>query len=171
MKKNTYILETSRLGLREITEDDAELAYQLNLDEEVIRYTGDEPFGSVDETRSFLQKYDHYRTYGFGRWGVIRKEDGAFLGWCGLKYTPGLDEYDLGFRFFRKYWKQGYATEAAKACLHAGFDRFRMPRIVGRVMPANLNSVNVLNRLGFRFFNRELDDGCEWDIYEIFPGR
>jgi len=75
-----FRLETERLYLREITADDAQLAYELNLDEEVIRYTGDGPFESVEEARDFLSKYDHYQKYGFGRWGVIRKSDNEFLG-------------------------------------------------------------------------------------------
>ena len=44
----------------------------------------------------------HYEKYDFGRWAVIDKENDAFLGWCGLKFTPELAEYDIGFRFFKK---------------------------------------------------------------------
>ena len=85
MNATHYILETPRLGLREITTADAEQAYLLNLDPEVIKYTGDEPFSSIEAARAFLEKYDHYKKYGFGRWAVIRKEDRSLLGWCGLK--------------------------------------------------------------------------------------
>jgi [ribosomal protein S5]-alanine N-acetyltransferase len=95
------IAETTRLYLREMTAADAENAYLLNLDPDVIRYTGDDPFESIEAARTFLEQYDHYQKYGFGRWAVIRKTDDAFLGWCGLKYTKDLDEYDLGFRFLK----------------------------------------------------------------------
>lgn len=73
------ILETNRLFLREITPDDAETAYLLNLDPEVIKYTGDEPFTSIEEARKFLENYDHYRKYGFGRWAVINKSTEEFF--------------------------------------------------------------------------------------------
>jgi ribosomal-protein-alanine N-acetyltransferase len=161
--------ETERLVLREISPDDAEQAYLLNLDPEVIRYTGDAPFESVEAARRFLEQYDHYRRYGFGRWGVIRKSDGAFLGWCGLKYSPEHDEYDIGFRFFKTHWNQGYATEAATACLALGFGRFAMPRIVGRAMAANTASIRVLEKIGLNYASRYLSEGQSWMLYEAFP--
>src|SRR5437868_543478 len=112
-----FITETPRLHLREITVDDAKNAYELNLDPEVIKYTGDGPFSSIEDARDFLSKYDHYKKYGFGRWAVINKTDNDFLGWCGLKYTEEKNEFDVGFRFFKKHWNKGYATESAKACI------------------------------------------------------
>lgn len=145
------ILETARLLLREMTSDDATQAYLLNLDPEVIQYTGDSAFASIDEARQFLEQYDHYRRYGFGRWGVIRKSDGAFLGWCGLKYTVELDEFDVGYRFFKRFWNFGYATEAARACLEVGFTRYDMPVIVGRAMAENQASIRVLEKIGLTF--------------------
>ena len=87
------ILETERLYLREMETDDAENAYRLNLDWENIKYTGDKPFESIQEAKEFLLNYSHYKNYGFGRWAVIEKYSNEFLGWCGLKYTPELDEY------------------------------------------------------------------------------
>ena len=73
------ILETERLFLREITVNDAETAYLLNLDTDVIKYTGDKSFDSIESARQFLTSYDHYKKYGFGRWAVIRKQDSEFL--------------------------------------------------------------------------------------------
>lgn len=75
----TKILETPRLYLREMTPEDAESAYLLNLDPEVICYTGDDPFESIEEAREFLGKYESYKNYGFGRWGVILKETDEYL--------------------------------------------------------------------------------------------
>ena len=161
--------ETERLILREITPDDAEQTYLLNLDPEVVQYTGDDSFESVEAARHFLKQYDHYRRYGFGRWGVIRKSDGAFLGWCGLKYSAERDEYDIGFRFFKKYWNQGYATEAAMACLEMGFGHFAMPRIVGRAMVANTASIRVLEKVGLKYVGPCPFEGDNWVLYEAFP--
>ena len=159
------VLETPRLILREITVEDAKVAYELNLDPEVIQYTGDEPFKSIEEARNFLEGYDHYKKYGFGRWAVINKSDNEFLGWCGLKYTPFLDEYDIGFRFFKKHWNKGYATEAALACLEAGFTKFEMKMIVGRAMPENKASINVLKKIGLEFWKEKVSEGKVEMIY------
>lgn len=157
--------ETDRLLLREFSVDDAAHMYALNLDPEVIRYTGDGPFDSVESAKNFLENYDHYKQYGFGRWAVIRKSDSEWLGWCGLKYTESRDEHDIGFRFFKKYWGMGYATEAARKCLEVGFHEFDMPFIVGRAMKANLGSVRVLEKIGMAWW-RDFDfEGEEGVIY------
>lgn len=158
---------TGRLLLRELTPDDAQSFYELNLDPDVLRYTGDTPFKNVSDARVFLINYDQYKKYGFGRWAVIRKEDDAFLGWCGLKYSEETKEYDLGFRFFKKYWGNGYATEAAIACASLGFSTFNIPKIIGRAMKANSASIRVLEKAGFTF-NAFFDfDGEDGVIYKI----
>lgn len=161
------ILETQRLYLREMQPSDAENAYLLNLDPEVIQYTGDDAFESVEAARSFLEAYLSYHLYGFGRWAVIRKEDDAFLGWCGLKYLPEEDQYDIGYRFMQKYWNQGYATEAALPCLALGFEKFGMQTIVGRARKENLASIKVLEKIGLSFVEDYEEDGESWVLYEI----
>ena len=150
------ILQTQRLFLREFSPDDDQHFYNLNYDPEVIKYTGDRAFRTVQEARSFLENYDQYRKFGFGRWAVIDKKEHGFLGWCGLKYDASLDETDIGFRFAKKHWNQGFATEAAKACLAYGFDKCNLKIIVGRAVKENTASVKVLEKLGMEF-DRELD--------------
>lgn len=159
------IIETPRLFLREMTPDDAENAYMLNLDPEVLRYTGDDPFEGVEEARKFLENYESYQKYGFGRWAMILKETGEYLGWCGLKYTPELDEFDIGYRLMKKFWGKGYATEAAEACLDLGFNQFGMETIVGRAMPENGASVRVLEKIGLTYLKNRMTNGTEEVVY------
>lgn len=161
------ILETNRLYLREMTPDDAEQAYLLNLDPEVVKYTGDVAFKSIDEAKTFLENYNHFKKYGFGRWAVIDKTNDDYLGWCGLKYSEDLDEFDIGFRFFKRHWNKGFATESAKACIEIGFDKFGMKTIVGRAMKANIGSIKVLEKIGLRFDKTFDFDGQEGLVYKI----
>lgn len=167
-QKTMYmVLETERLYLREMNPEDAEFFYLLNLDPEVVRYTGDEPVASVADAIRFLEKYDQYTRYGFGRWAVIRKEDDEFLGWCGLKYSPELDEVDVGFRFFKKYWNRGYATESARACVEWGMDQLEVDEIVGRAMKENTASIRVLEKIGLTYdsdFDFDLHSGVRYKI-------
>jgi ribosomal-protein-alanine N-acetyltransferase len=161
------IIETNRCYLRELSVVDAQHFYDLNADAEVIKYTGDKAFGNVSEAKSFLENYNQYELYGYGRWAVIKKSDNEFLGWCGLKYSPDLDEVDLGFRFFRKHWNQGYATETAKACIDYGFNHLQLTKIVGRAMEANIGSIKVLEKAGLTFvgkFDFDLHDGILYQI-------
>ncbi|WP_284652430.1 GNAT family N-acetyltransferase [Flavobacterium terrisoli] len=161
------IIETERCYLRELSVGDAQHFYDLNADPEVIKFTGDKAFSTVAEARSFLENYSQYEQYGYGRWMVIDKKSDAFLGWCGLKYSPDLDEVDLGFRFFRKYWTQGYATETAKACIDYGFNQLQLSKIVGRAMELNVGSIKVLEKIGMTFvgkFEFHLHDGVLYQI-------
>lgn len=145
------IAETERLYLREMTAADAKSAYELNLDPEVIQYTGDVAFESIKEAERFLINYDHYRKYGFGRWAVIQKSNKEFLGWCGLKFHEDSNEFDLGYRFFKKHWGKGFATEASKACLELGFKKFNMPEIYAEAMKTNPASIKVMEKIGMHF--------------------
>jgi [ribosomal protein S5]-alanine N-acetyltransferase len=142
------ILKTSRFILREFITSDASEFYLLNLDPDVIRYTGDKSFKDINEATQFLHHYDHYKKYGFGRWAVIDKIRDKFTGWCGLKYTPEVDEIDIGFRFYKMYWNNGYATETAKASIDYGFNELGLSKIVGRVMKENSASIKVLEKIG-----------------------
>lgn len=159
------ILTTKRLKLRQLTPADAENFYLLNADPEVIRYTGNDAFATIEAAKQFLEGYDHYEKYGFGRWAVIRKEDNEFLGWCGLKYTPETDEYDIGFRFFKKYWNWGYATEAAKACLDYGLNNLKIKTIIGRAIKSNTASVKVLEKIGMTYWKPMDFHGDEGVVY------
>lgn len=161
------LIETERLYLREMNLDDAENAYLLNLDPDVIKYTGDNAFESIEAAKQFLKQYEHYSKYGFGRWAVINKTNGEFLGWCGLKYTPENDEYDIGYRFFKKHWNKGYATEAAKACIKIGFERFNMKEIVGRAMKENLASIKVLQKTGLQYWKEYEEGNDKGVVYKI----
>ncbi|MEL6256321.1 MAG: GNAT family N-acetyltransferase [Bacteroidota bacterium] len=154
--KEDIILETPRLLLREFLLSDAQDMYELNRDIEVVQYTGDHSFESLEAAEEFLRNYDPYSKTGMGRWLVIRKSDHACLGWCGLKWHEG-DWIDLGYRFFKKYWNQGYASESSTYCLKYGFTKLKLDEIFATVMPENKASVRVLEKLGFRFL-REINE-------------
>jgi [ribosomal protein S5]-alanine N-acetyltransferase len=161
------ILETDRLFLREFSILDAQHLFDLNLDPEVIQFTGDKAFNSVKEAEFFIKNYDHYQKYVYGRWAVILKSDSQFLGWCGLKYSPKIDEVDIGFRFNKRSWNQGFATETAKVCLEYGFQKLNLKEIVGRAMKENLSSIRVLEKSGLIFQKSFNFVGNEGVIYKV----
>ncbi|GEM_PF-206240 len=148
MKK---ITETNRLFLRELHPDDAEDFYRLNLNPNVIKYTGNAAFESINEARKFLEDYEDYKRNGYGRWAVMVKESAQFVGWCGLKYDEMENETDIGFRFFEEEWNKGYATESAQACLAYGFETLHLKQIVGRAMKENTASIHVLEKIGLAY--------------------
>lgn len=164
------IITTDRLILREITLEDAQRIFDLNADPEVVRYTSDPAFKNVDEVRELIKNniQYQYRTYGIGRWAVIEKETGLFTGWCGLKFREGQEEIDLGYRFMKKFWGKGYATEAGKACLDFGFNIKKLERIIGCAMRDNVASIHVLKKCGMTFCRVDLLHGHDAIVYEVF---
>ena len=145
------ILTTDRLELREFRPADAKSLYDLNLDPEVVRFTGDVPFSDIREAATFIGYYDDYRKNGYGRWAMVEKETGKFIGWCGLKFHEDSRETDIGFRLFAEQWNKGFATEAARACLDYGFNALKLPSVIGRAMAANTASIRVLEKIGLHF--------------------
>ncbi len=143
--------KTDRLMHRAMTIDDAAAFYALNSHPEVMRYTGEPPLRSVDEARDVIAAYPDFDTHGFGRWGCVLKDTGALIGFCGLKYLDELGEVDVGFRFLPEYWGRGLATEACRACVDFGFERMGLKRIIALVLPENLASIRVLEKVGMRF--------------------
>ena len=165
------ILETNRLFLREFSILDAHNLFELNNDPQVIRYTGDIAFDWVKDAEDFIKNYTHYKKYGFGRWAVIQKSDSQFLGWCGLKFSTDIDEVDIGFRFHKRFWNQGFATEAASSCLEYGFQKLNLTSIVGRAMKENLSSILVLEKIGLTFDKSFDFDNNQGVIYKILKSN
>lgn len=161
MNNAPILFESDRLIFREFTPEDAPGMFELNLAPEVQQFTGDAPFNSIDEARSFIMDYTQYQDYGYGRWTVLLKDTNEYIGWCGLKYIPEYKDVDLGYRLLKKYWGQGLATEASKASLDYGFNQLNMDRIVGRAHVNNHASIRVLEKSGLTF-EKEMD-------YDIGP--
>lgn len=165
------VLETTRLALRELVVDDAAAMFALNRDPEVVRYTGDEPFPSVEAARAFVVAYraDVYAQEGFGRLAVVPKEGephaGENVGFCGLRRVG--DDVDLGYRLARATWGRGYATEASRAVLAWGFDVKGLERIIARAHVDNARSIRVLRNLGMRFVEHVDMDGMPGALYEL----
>ena len=166
------ILETGRLLLREYVEDDAESFFKLNTDPEVVRFVPDKPLLNVEQARQTL--IDHpiadYRRYGFGRGACILKSTGEQIGFAGLKYLNELGEVDGAYRFLRKYWGQGLATEIALASIRYGLVDLGLKRIIGLVIPKNIASLRVLEKTGLRYTETITLWGHSFLKYVINPG-
>lgn len=78
---------------------------------------------------------------------MVNKQYGEFLGWMGLKYETkvrkSFNYYDLGYRFKKKYWGQGIATETAQASLKHGFDTLGLTKICAAVEVSHIASNTI----------------------------
>jgi RimJ/RimL family protein N-acetyltransferase len=165
------ILETDRLLLREFVEEDAEAFFKLNTDPQVVRFVPDKPLLSVEQARQIL--VDHpiadYRKHGFGRGACILKSTGEQIGFAGLKYLEELDEVDVAYRLLPTHWGQGLATEVAHASVRFGFAELGLKQIIGLVMPENIASARVLEKIGLRYVKTVTFWGHQFSKYVITP--
>ena len=160
------ILQTPRLMLRRFTEADAGLVLALNSDAEVLKFLHepvlkDEPHAAEIIRNIILPQYEN----NLGRWAAHIKETNEFIGWCGLKYRPELEEIDLGYRFKKSAWGKGFATEAASHALNYGFEKLNLKVITGRAHIENFASLKVLENIGMKFIKEETIDDCPVKTY------
>jgi RimJ/RimL family protein N-acetyltransferase len=148
------ILETERLRFREMDMNDVENLQGIFSDPEAMRYYSRTK--TVAETEDWIRwNMTSYRVFGFGLWIAILKESGAFAGQCGLVMQRVDDEpeIEIGYLFLRKYWGQGLATEAARACRdygvnHFGQNRLGYTQLISLIDPRNLASKRVAEKIG-----------------------
>ena len=143
------ILETERLLLREINADDFGALCRIMQDEKTM-YAYEGAFGE-QEVRDWLDRQlSRYREFGFGLWAVVLKETGEMIGQCGLTIQPWKDEkvLEIGYLFQRKFWHNGYATEAAIACKKYAFEVLKAGEVCSIIRNTNLPSQRVAERNG-----------------------
>jgi [ribosomal protein S5]-alanine N-acetyltransferase len=161
------ILQTDRLLLRHISEADAPLIYALNTTPGVLQYVHEPALKNEADALRVIREIilPQYSLYNLGRWAIERREDGQFMGWCGLKYLADEDEVDLGYRLLPPYWGKGYATEAARDTLQFGFAQRNLKTIVGRAHIDNVASWTVLEKIGMQYQHTAEEDGETIKIY------
>lgn len=169
----TTFIETERLILRELITDDENNIFALDSDPEVHTYLGKNPITTMEQSRNVIQSIlQQYIDNKIGRWAVIEKSSGDFIGWSGLKLVKTIvnnqiNYYDLGYRFIKRYWGKGYATETAKASLTYGFNIMELNEIYGMADCENIASNNVLKKAGLRFTNMFEYEGSPHTCYKI----
>ena len=161
------ITHTKRLYLREFTENDAIHFFEINSDPDVIKYTGDGPFDNLEAAVNFLKNYEDYNKNNMGRWAVCLKNTDEFLGWCGLKYHPEDNMIEVGYRFYKKHWNKGYATEAAKASIDYGFKELKLKEIYAHAHIKNYNSQKVIEKCQMHYIKQFDYDGIPANLYKI----
>ena len=150
MNKQIFI-ESERLWLRQWEPSDEALYVAMNQDPKVMQY--------FPSTLSSERSLDHIKKIkqeiielGYGLFALERKADHQFIGYTGFAH-PEFDSFftpciEIGWRLAEAYWHQGYATEAARVCIHKGFTDFGFQEICSFTAATNLPSEKVMLRCG-----------------------
>jgi len=152
---------TARLRLRQWRDADRESFAAMNADPLVMKY-----FAGLITREASDRSIDVWRTElderGWSNWAVELVQSGEFIGFVGLSVPrraelPFMPCVEIGWRLAQAHWGQGYATEAARATLGAGFGRLGLNQIVSFTSLLNRPSRAVMERIGM------LDSGEDFD--------
>ena len=141
-------IRTDRLVLRQWEPQDREPFAALNADPHTMRFfpttfTREQSDAQVDRFAA------HIDEHGYGLWAV--EVEGAFAGFTGICWAEGFTfspALEIGWRFDRRFWGHGYATEAARAALVIGLAV--ADEVLSFTAVPNEPSWRVMERLGMR---------------------
>jgi len=149
-----YILKTERLGLRNWKESDIAPFVEMCKDPKVMQYF---PKTLSEEASKTLIKIlqQHFTDFGYTYFAVDVLNTNEFIGFTGLKYQTFKSKYtpsvDIGWRLKRSSWGKGYATEAARSCMDAAFEKFNLEEVYSYCLDTNTASEAVMKKIGMKY--------------------
>ncbi len=146
------ILETDRLILRELNNEDAEGIFACFSNEDVMRFYGQEPLKEIEEAEKFIERFSRnfHEKRGI-RWGIERKGTQEIIGTIGFNaWLPKHKRAEIGYEIHPKYWRKGYTSEAIAEVLSYGFEIMGLTRIGAVVFIENEASNQLLQKIGFQ---------------------
>ncbi len=150
----TIYIETERLILRSWRASDRVMFAELNSNDNVMMYFP--AILSADESNAFVDRINaDFEETGFGLYAVEIKETGDFIGYVGFhrftfdaSFSPN---WEICWRLSNRYWHNGYATEAAMACIDYAKERRLCDKLYSFTAVPNIPSENVMKRIGMTF--------------------
>jgi RimJ/RimL family protein N-acetyltransferase len=149
---NHTVITTPRLAMRLWRDEDEGLLPTVRTPA-VMRWLKDDDMPERRPGPFSVRAQALQAEYGHCFWVVERREDSAFLGYCGLKRvdadgTTLTGAFEIGWTFAEAYWGHGYATEAATAALARAFAVHEAPYVVAFTVAGNVPSWRVMERIG-----------------------
>ncbi|MDD4848170.1 MAG: GNAT family N-acetyltransferase [Bacteroidales bacterium] len=149
---SSAVIETERLYLRNLLTSDREDLAKVLCDAEAMKFYP-APFTEKQVEQWIQWNLDNYRQYGHGLWAVILKHNHLFIGDCGITMQEIEGELfpEVGYHILKKYCGNGYATEAAKACIQFAFNNFNYNKLIIYTKFDNLPSIKVAEKCNMKF--------------------
>lgn len=145
----SFVLETARLRLREFTMNDAD-AMEAVLGDPVAMQYYPAPFDRKGVEAWIEKNMARYQRDGHSLWAMLSKDTGELIGDCGcaMQEVGGRNEVEIGYHVRRDRWGNGYATEAARACMEYAFTKLGVKRVISMIRPENVPSRRVAEKNG-----------------------
>ena len=156
MPHTMIFLETERLLFRTHEPQDEPAFIAMHTDPEVRRYVGGQPWPLEKAQTRFQNEYLGKPSDTYGLWATVSKEEGGYIGCCGLRASEQKTEAHLGYFLARPYWRRGFASEASRALIEVAFTRLRLLRLLADVQKGNDASEHILQKFGFKYLSQEV---------------
>ena len=166
-------LETDRLILRNVGNEDIDFIYRLFSNEKVCEFLYDEElFTTRNEATEFVEWNSNPEEKGFNRWILVEKSNNQQLGTCGFHCWDRTNNIaEIGYDLWHEYWGQGYMKEGLISAIESGFNNMALNRINAFVALENINSIKLLEKLGFKnegvYRDKHLFRGKYYDHYSF----
>lgn len=144
-------LETERLLLKEIVNEDARGIFNCFSNNEVTRYYGQDTLTNLEEAKEFVDYFARsYKEKRGIRWGIQNKGQNNIIGTIGFNaWSRKHKRAEIGYELHPQHWRKGYAYEAASKIIAYGFSELELTRIGAVVFTENKASDRLLSKLGF----------------------
>lgn len=109
---------------------------------------------TLEETKQRLAwNLKQWNDYGHGLWLFYLKETNEWVGRASVRHmvVDNQPEIELGYAVMPNFWRQGFATEMAKACIEIAFNVLHFDNIACFTMKGNVTSERVMQKLGFQY--------------------
>lgn len=145
-------IDTRRLSLRRISEDDVDAFYTIYSNPEVMRYWSTPPLPNRDAASKLITEiHEGFKRRELLKWGIALRTDDTLIGSVTL-FHPDFTHRraEIGYALGHAHWGKGYMQETLKAVLTYAFEVLEFHRIEADVDPRNAASIRTLERLGFQ---------------------
>ena len=161
------LFETSRLVVRQWEENDLDHLFYLYSDPAVMQFI--RATLSLEETKHILLSHiEHYQLHPYeGRFGVIEKITGDFIGTLLLKPSDSVEGMEIGYAFLKAYWGKGLATELVQGGVLFAFGMGGLEELFAITETTNEASKNVLRKCGFKQLDNFLEHGKEVNLFHL----
>jgi len=153
-------LETEKLILRKIVDEDAEMLYQnIYNNFDYYKYYYQLPFDSFESYKKIVEKYKEYYANGnHFRWGIVLKENNEMIGLVQLHTKDMLnDNCKIGYIISYKYNNRGYGKEAVNSIISFGLNKLHFHRIDANIVSTNISSIKLAESVGMHYESERVD--------------
>lgn len=145
------VLQTERLVLDRIKNEDAEALFDLRKNAEAMRYLDRDMPKDIREIYRMIEQMNEgaEKNENIG-WGIFLKENKKFIGTMGYYRSDRPNHRsEIGYMLSPAYWKKGFISEAMRVSIDYGFKEMNLHSIEANVNPANIASIKTLLKFGF----------------------